>query len=259
MNPRLLFVPFLFFATAAFAADQPKPGTPKLPPVPASPIAEKKELLFSDDFENAKGDPRWKIAVPTFTRVDGMLKGTQTRDKDVPAADGKPEIKAHPAVISLVVPTKDCVVEVKIKFGGNTVMDVEWDDRAFTGSHYGHLCRAQAKLNGFNLLDERDGSQSNELIELKKDPVKNKAAIGKLYATHSVLYPGKLDPDKWYLYGVEIANDEMRVTVDGKPVAYLKSPGIAHATKSQLEFGVSGKDGYFDDLKVWNAVPAAAK
>jgi hypothetical protein len=48
----------------------------------------------------------------------------------------------------------------------------------------------------------------------------------------------------------------MRVTIDGKPVAFFKSSGIGHATKSKIEVGVSGKDGFFDDIKVWNAAPA---
>ena len=47
----------------------------------------------------------------------------------------------------------------------------------------------------------------------------------------------------------------MWVTLDGKPAGYLKSSGIAHPTKSKVEFGVAGKDGYFDDLKVWDAEP----
>jgi len=33
----------------------------------------------------------------------------------------------------------------------------------------------------------------------------------------------------------------------------IKSSGIAHATKSKIELGVAGKDGFFDDLKVRNA------
>jgi hypothetical protein len=48
----------------------------------------------------------------------------------------------------------------------------------------------------------------------------------------------------------------MRATIDGKPAAFLKSPGIAHPTKSRVEFGCAGKDGYFDDIKIWNAEPA---
>jgi hypothetical protein len=48
----------------------------------------------------------------------------------------------------------------------------------------------------------------------------------------------------------------MRVSIDGKPVAYFKSPGIGHPTKSQIELGVQGKSGLYDDIKVWNAEPA---
>jgi hypothetical protein len=51
----------------------------------------------------------------------------------------------------------------------------------------------------------------------------------------------------------------MRVTIDGKAIAYLKSSGIAHETKSKIELGVAGKDGCFDDIKVWNAEPAKKK
>ncbi len=32
--------------------------------------------------------------------------------------------------------------------------------------------------------------------------------------------------------------------------------GIAHATKSKIELGVAGTDGYFDDIEVWDAEPA---
>ena len=38
--------------------------------------------------------------------------------------------------------------------------------------------------------------------------------------------------------------------------AYHKSSGIGHATKSKIELGVGGKDGFFDDIKVWNAEAA---
>ena len=47
----------------------------------------------------------------------------------------------------------------------------------------------------------------------------------------------------------------MRVTLDGKPAGFLKSSGIAHETKSKIELGVAGKEGSFDDIKVWTAGP----
>jgi hypothetical protein len=226
-----------------------------LPPIPAGPIAEKKELLFSDDFAGAEPVKVWHRVVPTFVVEQGVLKGTQTRDKTTPAADGKPAVTAHAAVHGLEIPTSDSVVEVKVRLEGATMVDVEFDDRKYTGAHYGHICRAQLRLNGVTLIDERDGGMRNDIYEMKKDPAR-KAEAAKLMAGRSVTYPGKFEAGKWYTFVVETVGDEMRVTVDGKPAGYLKSSGIAHATKSKIELGVAGKDGLFDDIKVWNAGPA---
>ena len=180
--------------TSAWAAD--------LSAVPTQPIAAKQELLFSDDFESTERDRVWHQVVPTFSVENGVLKGVQTRDKDVPSADGKPAIKAHAAVHGLEIPTKDSVVEVRIRLDGASMMDVEFDDRKFTGAHYGHICRAQVRLNGVTLIDERDGGMRNDIYELKKDPA-NKAEVAKLLAGRSATFPAQLEPGKWYTLVVE--------------------------------------------------------
>jgi len=247
MNMRLLVAPVFLITTSAIAAD--------LPAIPPDSIAKKKELLFSDDFKSATPSKLWHQVVPTFVFENGALKGTQTRDKNIAAADGKPAVMAHAAVHGLEIPTKDSVVEVKIRFGGATMIDVEFDDRKYTGSHYGHICRAQAKLNGITIIDERDGSMRNDIYEMSKDPAK-KDERNKLLKGRSVTFPLKLEVGNDYTMVVETVGDEMRVALDGKPVAFLKSSGIGHATKSKIELGVAGRDGYFDDIKVWNAEPA---
>ncbi len=239
--------PLVFVATAAIAAD--------LPRIPSKPISVKKELLFSDDFEGTEPAKVWHKVVPTFAVEDGTLKGTQTRDKDVPSADGKSVVKAHAAVHGLEIPTQDSVVECKIRFEGATMIDVEFDDRKYTGAHYGHLCRAQVRLNGVTIIDERDGGMRNDIREMRNDPAK-KAEVAALLKGRQVTYPAKLETGKWYTLVVETVGDEMRVTIDGKSAAFLKSSGIAHATKSKIELGVAGKDGFFDDIKVWNAEAA---
>src|SRR4051812_46093837 len=221
-------------------------------PVPEKSLVVKKELLFSDDFESTEPAKPWHKVVPTFAFEKGTLKGTQTRDKDVPTKDGKGVVKAHAAVHGLDVPTKDSVVEVRIKFDGATMIDVEFDDRKYTGSHYGHICRAQVRLTGVTLIDERDGTMKNDVVEMRKDPAK-KPEIAKLLAGRTAAFPTKLEPDRWCSLVVEVAGDAMRVTLDGKPAGYLKSSGIGHATKSKIELGVAGKDGLFDDITVWDA------
>jgi hypothetical protein len=225
-----------------------------LPTIPAEPIAKKKDLLFSDDFQGSEPAKVWHKVVPTFAVENGTLKGTQTRDQNIPVTDGKPAVVPHAAVHGLEIPTKDSVVEVRIRFEGASMIDVEFDDRAYTGSHYGHLCRAQVRLNGVTLIDERDGNMRNDIYEMK-DPAK-KAERAKLLEGRQITYPATLEAGKWYTLVVETVGDSMRVTLDGKPAGFLKSSGIAHPTKSKIELGVAGKDGFFDDIKVWNAEPA---
>lgn len=246
MNMRSLLALSLFTTFTAFAAD--------LPAIPGKSIAKKKELLFSEDFQGAELAKAWHRVVPTFAVEGGALKGTQTRDKDVPTADGKSVVRAHAAVHGLEIPTKDSVVECRIKFAGATMIDVEFDDRKYTGAHYGHLCRAQVRLTGVTLIDERDGTMRNDIYEMNKQPEK-KAERAALLKGRTITYPAKLEAGKWYALVVETVGDEMRVTLDGKPAGYLKSSGIAHPTKSKIELGVAGKDGFIDDLKVWNAEP----
>jgi hypothetical protein len=245
----VLLLPSALFVrpAAVFSAD--------LASVPKQALAEKKELLFADDFEKAEPAKEWHPVVPTFVFEKGALKGTQTRDMNVPAADGKPAVQAHPAIEGLEIPTKDSVVEVKIRFEGCALMDVEFDDRKYTGSHYGHLCRAQVRLDSVTLVDERDGTMRNDIYAMKNDP-ESKAEKAKLLVGRRATFPAKLEANKWYTLVVETVGDEMRVTIDGQPAGYLKSSGIGHATKSKIELGVAGKSGLFDEIKVWNAAPA---
>src|SRR5260221_1217535 len=157
MNMRLL-AGLVLVAHAVLAAE--------LPAIPAKSIAEKKELLFSDDFEGAEPAKPWHKVVPTFAVEKGVLKGTQTRDKTVPAENGKPVVTPHAAVHGLEIPTKDSVVEVKIRFEVASMIDVEFDDRKYTGSHYGHLCRAQVRLTGVTIIDEKEGSMRNDIYAM---------------------------------------------------------------------------------------------
>ena len=66
MKLRFLLAPILLTATT-FAAD-----APKLPLIPAEPIAKKKDLLFSDDFERSGAElgKGWAIVVPTWRLVE---------------------------------------------------------------------------------------------------------------------------------------------------------------------------------------------
>ena len=242
MKKLLFLAPLCLLLAPTFAAD--------LPAVPAEPIAKKQELLLADDFERAELGKAWGQVVPTYTLENGSLKGTQTR-VNMPAADGKPGVIGHAAVIGTDTPTKDSIIEFKFRFAGATALSAEFDDRKYTGSHYGHICRVVITPKNVTLRDERDGSMRNDIYEMK-DPAQ-KAERNKLLEGRSATFPVEFELDKWHNLVLETIGDTMRATLDGKPVAFLKSSGIAHATKSKVEFGCAGQDGYFDDIKIWNA------
>jgi hypothetical protein len=242
MKTRLFTLFCLTITTASLAAD--------LPAVPDKPIAQKKELLFSDDFERAELGKAWGPVVPTFALENGTLKGTQTR-LGTPAANGKPAITPHQAVIGTDVPTKDSIIELRFKFAGSNAVSVEFDDRKFTGSHYGHICFVRVTPKGVTLADQKEGSMRNDIYAMT-DPAQ-KAEKAKLVKGKTVTFPMAIEDQTWHTLVLELADDTMRTTIDGKPAAFLKSPGIAHPTKSKVEFGCGGKDGFFDDIKIWNA------
>ena len=258
MHPHLLALACLVTATT-FAAD-----APKLPAIPEQPIAKKKELLFADDFEKAELGSAWKIVVPTFSIEKGALKGTQMRfdtpaveaagdgkgepeAKDNPQAKGKAAVKGHQAVIGNDIPSKDSVIEFRFRLGGAQSVTAEFDDRAFNGSHYGHLCMARISAKAVILTDQKGLAVARPAGATGEPP----PPAGRKNAT----FPVEIDPEQWHTFALETVGDAMRASVDGKVVAYLQSPGIAHATKSKVEFGCMGKDGLFDDLKIWNAAP----
>ena len=63
----------------------------------------------------------------------------------------------------------------------------------------------------------------------------------------------RLEQGKWYHATVEILGDEGVVSLDGKPVAYLKSSGLGHRTKNLLGFSLGGQVDLVDNLRVWEA------
>src|SRR5262249_38552447 len=92
----------------------------------------------------------------------------------------------------------------------------------------------------------------HEIEELRKDPAK-KAEADKLVAGRSAHFPAEIKAGEWYRLRMEIVGEELRVFLDGKFVGLLKSSGIAHPTKSDFYFAVSGKDACFDEVRIWEA------
>ncbi|MDB6007144.1 MAG: hypothetical protein JWR15_4131 [Prosthecobacter sp.] len=206
--------------------------------VPAQPLAKKGALIFSDDFSTPEVGKAWREQWPALTIADGALNISQV----------KPE---HSAVGLVPVGKKDVVIEFKFKLGGAKSINAVCNDRDFKEGHAGHICRVSLTPRQIFLADDKE-RLTHEIEAMKKDPAR-KAEVAKLVAGRSVSIPTKLDPSRWYQLAIEIVGDEMRVSLDGKAIGYLKSSGLAHPMKSDFYFAVSGKDALFDDMHIWDA------
>ncbi|HEX3655753.1 MAG TPA: hypothetical protein VHV55_08110 [Pirellulales bacterium] len=206
--------------------------------IPSAPLAEKGKVLLSDDFDRTDlGD--WQALIPTFTVENGTLKGVQTRDD-------------HGAVGRVYRPMRDVIVEFKFQLDGSTGFNAVFDDQKFKGSHAGHICRVAFAPKQIRLGDDKQGGMRNDIFAMRKDPTR-KAESDKLLAGRGSAAPATIEPGKWHDVVIEIVGDQMRVSLDGRPAGYLKSPGIAHETKTSFHFTVSGKGVLFDDVRIWEA------
>ena len=173
------------------------------------------------------------------------MKGSQTRDD-------------HGAVGSTHVAFKDAVIEFKFRFNGATSINAVCDDKAWNGTHAGHICRATITPKLIRLGDDKEGGMRNDIFEMRKDPTR-KAEGDKLMEGRTKTFPMPVATNDWHKLTMEIVGEEMRVTLDGKAVGSLKSPGFAHPTKSDFHFTVNGKDALFDDVRIWSAESANSK
>jgi hypothetical protein len=202
-------------------------------------------LLFSDDFERAEVGERWDGSQKSFAIVGGAMKGGQVLGK-------------HGAVAGVSVPFRDAVIEFRFRFEGAASINAVCDDKAFTGSHAGHICRVTITPKLIRLGDDREGGMRNDIYEMRQDP-RRKAEGDKLLLGRTATFPSPISTNAWHHLAMEMAGDVMRVSLDGKFAGQLKSPGIAHPTKSRLHFTISGQDALIDDVKIWAATPAKQK
>jgi hypothetical protein len=210
----------------------------------SKPLATPGKLLFADDFERAELGKDWKQVIGTFGVRDGVMVGSQTR------AD-------HGAVGRVSVPMKDAVVEFRFQLAGSTGVNCVFDDRTYKGSHAGHICRVALTPRQIRLGDDKEGVMRNDIFEMRRDPQRKKAA-DKLLVGRGTAIKASLKQNQWYQVRIEIVEDEMRVSLDGKAIGRLQSAGLAHPTKSSFHFTVNGKDALFDDVKIWSAAPVSS-
>lgn len=216
--------------------------------VPSQPIASKGKMLFEDDFDGRTTLGDWKQVVPTFKVENGSLIGVHTRED-------------HGAVGRRYIDCTDVIFECRFKFEGASI-NVVFDDKNHKGSHAGHIARVVLAPTAVRIGDDKEGAMKLEIYEARKNAdAAAKKKIDQSIAGRAAAFPNKLQQNRWYQLHLELIGDQLLVAIDGKNVAFLQSPGIAHPTKTSVHFTVSavGKQAQIDDVKMWEAKPTGIR
>lgn len=218
-------------ADGAAAVDKPVLGTPG-------------KVLLEDDFARGEMAPKWRVGLGWFTIKDGVVTATENpADK-------------HGAYAKARFPYRDVVAEFSFKLDGSRSFNFVVDDNTYKGAHAGHICRVMISAAQVQLGDSKFGTMRKDVYAKMKDPAttdQEKKAVRESIKDKVATFKVAIDPAAWHRARVEIVGDEMLVSLNGRPVGYLRSEGLAHPTKNMLGFTVLGKSTLLDDVKVWGA------
>jgi hypothetical protein len=209
-------------------------------------LAQTGKPLFEDNFARAEMAPKWRVGKGFFTVKEGVVTVAENPDDK------------HGAY-AYVTPSfvyKDIVAEFSVKMDGARTCSLMVNDSKYKESHAGHILKATVAAGKVNVADWKFGAMKNDIYEKMKDTATSADEKKKLRESiKDKSADFKVDEDfaKWRTVRVEIVGDEMLVSIDGMPAAYLKSEGINHATKNAIGFEVGGKSVLIKDMKVWEA------
>lgn len=200
------------------------------------------KLVFEDDFSKDGFGEKWGHYKSGSEVKEGVLQGFS------------PDPSDHAAVDNVKVEgLQDLEVSVKFRFTGpkGRQLDVWLDDWGYKDSHAGHICRVSVSRNSVSIMDAKEGAFRKDIYEKKKaggelDPEMTKALEGK-----SAKFDLKLrNEDEWHTLVVRTNGDEVTALVDGKKIGMLKSPGIAHETKTLISLTTNEAEIHYDDFAI---------
>lgn len=185
--------------------------------------SEFRTLLFEDEFSGTALKKEWGSWKSESVVKDGVLVGITPTDAD------------HPSVNSLQLgPQTDLQVGLSFQFHGSPSFSVMFRDLDYKGSHAGHICHVVVSPKAVTLYDGKTGIFLKPIRDKRKAGEKLDPATTEMLKSKTAKASVDLDPKAWHDLLIRIEGDVLSVSVDGHPVASLKSEGIAHPSKSNM-------------------------
>ena len=211
------------------------------------------QLIFSDDFARTASQEK------TDEPGNGWATNSKARakgNKQVDLRDGAMYIflsaeADHAVSVQHAAEFTDGAVALRFKLeDARDSLGLDFADLSRKDVHAGHLFAARVAPKQVLLQDLATGGmrldiQTARTAKQKLTADQQQALVGK-----DKKIPAALALNVWHDLLVKITGDELAVTVDGKLLGTLKSPGIAHPTKRLLRLAVP-RNAVVDDVKIW--------
>ena len=139
--------------------------------------------------------------------------------------------------------------------GKSATLTVGFVDRETPGVHAGHLCYALVSTEPprISLADYKTGSMNLEIQKQRKEYIDRKEKLpdelAALLAKKTKHLPWQADHE-WHELVLVTDGDEMRATLDGKPIGSHRSEGFAHPMKRWFSL-LMNPSAWIDDVKVY--------
>ena len=213
---------------------------------------EQGELIFEDHFDRSESqETKDEPGNGWGTNSKSRAKGT----KQVDLRDEAMYIYIHEQADHAVSVTQPAVFtdgSVSMRFmleDGKDSIGLDFADLEFKEVHAGHLLAARIDTKRVQCQDLKTGSMRLDISEARRAKQALNAEQQEALKGKDKSFPHTLEVGKWYNLLVQIAGDEMTVTIDGTEVGRFSSPGIAHPTKRLLRLSVL-RNAVVDDVKI---------
>ena len=211
------------------------------------------KLIFQDDFARTEAQEK------TDEPGNGWATNSKARakgNKQVDLRDGamyiflSPEAD-HAVSVQHAAEFTDGAVALRFKLEDpRDSLGLDFADAGRKDVHAGHLFAARVAPKQVLLQDLATGNMRLDIQDARKAKQKLTADQQQALVGKEKKIPATLAVNEWHDLLVKVTGDELAVTVDGKLMGTLKSPGIAHPTKKMLRLAVP-RNAVVDDVMIW--------
>jgi len=207
--------------------------------------ADDRKVIFADDFEN-----RTELG-PAYSNKSEWSESFKVGNGILAISQLNP---GHGAVLRKDIAFQNLDLEFDFRFNGGKSFNLVINDQEDKTVWSGHVSRVVVTPKQVSIKDDKKGSMNLEVRKQRLDKnlsAEKKKALETLLAETETNAKVDLKPGEWHHLRVRIIGDTMEAWIAGKKVASLKSPGIAHPTKTSFGFTVNGTTMDYDNIKMF--------